>query len=128
MENLTEGESSFDPGCKTANKAQFSIPSSMVGSMSGFDTGGISTNPGDYAEALDDLLNKGKGINNALEKVGGGNMAVNQRVFKNLLKRAKKVVGEKTGNPNAFNELVAEKKRKDKKAYDAFVVDAKISI
>ena len=119
--DLSKGEGSFDQGCKTNKTSKFAIPSSAIGSMAGFSTGSISTNPVDYAEALDDLLNKGKGINNALDKVGGANMAVNQRVFKNLLKRAKKAVAQQTGNPNAFDEMVAQQKRKDQEAYKAFV-------
>ena len=115
--NLTEGEIKVDAGCKTPQKAKFSIPSNAIGNMSGFDTGGISTNPVDYGNALNDLVN-GKGINQSLNQTGTTNAAVNQRVFKKLLKRLKDATAKVTGDPKAFNQIVAQEKKKNAKAYN----------
>jgi len=111
--NLNAEVPTGDPGCKTPKKAKFSLPRAKVGNISGFGSNGLSGNTSDVAKGLNDLANNGKGLNASFKDTGTTNKAVRDKAFDGLLKKSKELATNLTGDPKAFEKIVADQHKKN---------------
>ena len=84
------GKFSADSGCKTKQKVTFGLGIGTGSPFKGLmETEGIVTDPSKIAEAAEKLLNEKVSAQDAFKDLGVTNKALADRLFKNLLKKAK---------------------------------------
>ncbi len=112
--DIMSGDVQGDSGCKSGKGINLKTPKFKPISTQGFDTGGISTDPSDVFEAVQEMADGGGTA--ALKKTGAKNNAVTKRVLGNLLKKLKtdpdlQQLQEKMSINDAIKQVRAERKK-----------------
>ena len=109
--NLNKDAPQADPGCKTSQTATFGLPTGKINNMPSFGGESLPTDSSTIGKAIAGYAN-GKGLENSFKSTNLGNSAIRNKTAKKLLKKVKDLAGQLTGNPNAFNQMVKEEKKK----------------